>query len=167
MFTEYFKYNILKMYSGIFRKKHSGNVHNIVVPISEHESMYLVIVGEIIKEPDDYACALIMRGTPDIVNSVIENEKKIFGKRFFTLEELKCVGKDIGQGKYKYKFVTPGYYLKSPLSLTYEPEYSTDKRRIYVLRGKINLEVNDIHPKHIGMMATKKLSLFKSRSKRK
>lgn len=165
MFSEYFKYNILKMYSGIFRKKHNGNVHTIVAPVSDRELIYLVIIGEIIKEPNAYACALVTRTPPAVMNDIIENEKRLLGERYFTLETLKCSGEDLGQGKYEYKFNTSGYYIKSSLSLTYDPEYSTDKKRIYILRGQINLEINDIDPKHIGMMATKKLSLFKSRLK--
>lgn len=163
MFKGKIQYNILKMYEGVFRKKHLNNVHTIVIPTSNYESLFMTIIGEIIKEPNSYACALIVRNNTEIINNIIENEKKHFGKRFFTLEDPNVIGQDLGQGKYTYKIPTKNYYLKSPLNLSFEPEYSSTNRRIYVLRGNINLEVKDVNSKHIGMMALKKLSLFKNR----
>jgi len=153
-----FKYYVLKNYKGIFRKKHTGNVHTIVVPTSMTESMYLVIIGEILKEPNSFACQLVIRQSPDFVDNVIKTEMDKYGKRYILLENLPCRLNDQGQGKYNYTFPTNGKYIKSDLSLTYEPEYSDDKTRIYILRGNIDLETEDVSPKLFKMIARKKLS---------
>lgn len=153
-----FNYYVLKNYKGIFRKKHTGNVHTIVVPTSMTESLYLVIVGEIIKEPNSFACQLIVRQSPEFINNVIQEEKEKYNGRYILVDSVPCRVNDLGQGRYEYIFSSKGRYIKSDLSLTFEPEYSDDKNKIYVLRGDIDLETDDVSPKLFKMIARKKLS---------
>jgi len=153
-----FKYYVLKNYKGIFRKKHSGNIHILIVPTSINESLYLVIIGEIIKEPNSFACQMIIRQMKEFIDNVIRIEKEKYKNRYILLESLPCRVSDQGQGKYIYSFPNKGQYIKSDLSLTFEPEYTTDKTKIYVLRGNINLETDDVNPKTFKMIAMKKLA---------
>lgn len=153
-----FHYYVLKNYKGIFKKKHTGNVHIIVVPTSMTESLYLVIVGEIIKEPNSFACQLVIRQSPGFVEKVIQTEQEKFKNNLILIENLPCRVNDLGQGKYEYTFNKTGKYIKSDLSLTFEPEYTTDTTKIYVLRGNIDLETNDVNPKTFKMVAMKKLA---------
>ena len=153
-----FKFYLLKNYKGIFRKKHTGNVHTLVVPTSITESLYLVIIGEIIKEPNSFACQLVIRQSPELIDNIIRTEMEKYNNRYILLEDIPCRVNDQGQGKYIYLFTNKGQYIRSDLSLTYEPEYSDDKTKIYVLRGNIDLETEDISPKLFKMIARKKLS---------
>jgi len=153
-----FKYYVLKNYKGIFRKRHSGNVHILIVPTSIHESLYLVIVGEIIKEPNSFVCQLVIRQSQEFIEKVIQSEQDKFKNNLILIENLSCRVNDLGQGKYVYVFNKTGRYIKSDLSLTFEPEYTTDKTKIYVLRGNIDLETNDVNPKTFKMIAMKKLA---------
>jgi len=153
-----FKYYVLKNYKGIFKKKHTGNVHIILLPISMSESLYLVVIGEIIKDPNSFACQLVVRQSPEFINRVVQMEQKKFGGNFILLEDLPCRVNDLGQGKYNYVFTNTGQYIKSDLDLDFEPEYSDNKMKIYVLRGNIDLETNDVSPKTFKMVAMKKLA---------
>lgn len=153
-----FSYYILKNYKGIFRKKHSGNVHILIVPTSMTESLYLVIIGEIIKEPNSFACKLVIRQSPDFIKNVIQMEQEKFKNNLILVEDIPCRVNDLGQGKYEYIFPNKGQYIRSDLSLTFEPEYTTDKSKIYVLRGNIDLETNDVNHKTFKMIAMKKLA---------
>lgn len=153
-----FKYYVLKNYKGVFRKKHTGNVHTLVVPTSINESLYLVIVGEIIKEPNSFACQLIIRQSPEFIEQVIQSEQDKFKNNLILIENLPCRVNDLGQGKYEYIFSRTGKYIKSDLYLTFEPEYTTGKTKIYILRGNIDLETDDVNPKTFKMVAMKKLA---------
>lgn len=153
-----FKYYVLKNYKGIFKKKHTKNIHIIILPTSVNESMYLVIIGEIIKDPNSFACQLVIRQSPEFINRIVQMEKKKFSGNFILLEDIPCMVNDLGQGKYEYIFSKSGQYIKSDISLTFEPEYTTDKTKIFVLRGNIDLETNDVNPKTFKMIAMKKLA---------
>lgn len=153
-----FKYYVLKNYRGLFIKKHTGNVHTIVAPTSIHESMYIVIIGEIVKEPNSFGCQLILRKSQEFVENVINMETNKYKDRYILVENLPCRLEDKGQGKYIYTFPKKGKYIRSDLSLTYEPEYSDEKTKIYVLRGNIDLETKDIKPKLFKMVGKKLLA---------
>lgn len=153
-----FKYYVLKNYKGIFRKKHTGNVHVIIAPINMNVSLYLVIIGEIINEPNTFVCHMVIRQSPEFINKVIDIEQKKFGDNFILLENSPCRINDLGEGKYEYIFSNTGQYIKSDLSLTFNPDYTTDKVKIYILRGNIDLETNDVNPKTFKMLSMKKLA---------
>ena len=52
-------------------------------------------------------------------------------------------------------------YIKSNILTTFNEEESTNKRRIYVVKAKIDLELNDeITPENLGMVAAKVMAKF-------
>lgn len=155
-----FRYYVLKKYNGVFIKKHSGNIHIIYAPINSNESMYLVIVGKLLKDSNSYVCQLILRESPENVNKVIELEKEKFKNNYILIEELSCKVNDLDQGKYEYLFSNKGKYIKSDLSLIFEPEYSDEKNKIFVLKGNIELETEDVKPNLIKMISRKKMAML-------
>ena len=62
---------------------------------------------------------------------------------------------------YITKINNKGKYIKSNILTTFNEEESTNKRRIYVIKAKIDLELTDaITPENLGMVAAKIMAKF-------
>lgn len=152
-------YCVLKNYKGLFKKKHVGNTHLFLVPISDDAYLYLGMIGELIEEEGKYATQLIVRLPSEIVEEIIDEEKNHFGERFVVLEKLSCKPKKIASGEYDIKLTKKGKMVLSDLHLNFEADYSTDKRRIYLMSGQFNFESTDIKSTtDMKMMADKKMA---------
>src|SRR4030042_5847069 len=108
-------YCVLKNYKGLFKKKHSGNTHLLITPISNDEYFYLGIVGKLTNNEDIYSSQLITKVSDSLLDDVISGEEEHFGDRFVILEDLKCSVKNIGEEDYIIKLVNKGKYIKSNL----------------------------------------------------
>jgi hypothetical protein len=137
-------YCVLKNYKGIFKKKHVGNTHLFLVPISEEAYLYLGMIGELIDNKGVYATQLIIRLSSEIVEDIIEKEKEYFKDRFIVLEEITCTPTKITSGEYDIKLDEKGKMILSDLHIDFEADYSTDKRRIYLMTGEFDFESSDI-----------------------
>lgn len=159
-------YCVLKKYSGIFKKKHLGNTHLFIFPVSHTEFFYLSLVGEFIKVKSSYACLLIARRPTEFMLPLIEEQKRKFKGRFEIVERLPCVSKELGQGKYTLTFPKKGRYIKSNLALAFEPEYSDSNDRMYSLYGKIDIFVEDeVTPQTAKMLSLKKIAFLGLRAR--
>ena len=153
-------YCVLKNYKGIFKKTLKGNTHLFIIP-TEDKYIYLGLLGEIVDNPGSYACQLILRFEPDLLDTIIDGEEDYFGDRFLELEELDCTSTKVGSGDYKLHIPTKGNYIHSSLRLTYNVEYSTDKQRIYIMEGKLNFEADDVDPsKDLRLIAKKQMAFI-------
>ena len=154
-------YCILKNYKGIFTKKHRGNTHLFLVPITEGKFLYLGLLGEETDEPGNYICQLIIKLPDEIIESIVEEEEKYFGERFLVMEKLPCSTKKNNEGNYIVKLSKKGSYIGSDLELEFNTDYSTQSKRIYTLKGELNFEAEDVDSKaDIHMAATKQSALI-------
>lgn len=152
-------YCVLKNYKGIFKKKHVGNTHLFLIPISDDAYLYLGMIGELIDNEGTYATQLIIRLPSEIVEQVIEEEKIHFEDRFIVLEKLPCKTKKISPGEYDVKLNKKGKMILSDLHIDFEADYSTDRRRIYLMTGEFNFESSDIKSTtDMKMVADKKMA---------
>lgn len=159
-------YFVLKHYKGIFQKKHKGNTHLFMIPITGGKYVYLGLLGELVDEDGSYACQLIVRLDDTLLDTIIIGEEEYFGDRFVQLEELPCKVGSLGSGDYKIKLEKKGNYIGSDLKLTYNVEYSTDERRIYILRGKLNFEAEDVTSSaELKMSAIKQMAFIGGRNR--
>lgn len=137
-------YCVLKNYKGLFRKKHRGNTHLFLAPISPDTYVYLGLLGELTDEPGTYATHLIVKLPKDLVDTILTGEQEYFKDRFVIVETLPCSPKKIDSGEYSLKMGKKGKYILSPIDLKYEVEYSTSSRRVFLMKGVFNFESNDI-----------------------
>lgn len=150
-------YCVLKNYKGLFRKKHLGNTHLFLLPIDSENYLYLGLIGELENEPGIYATQLIVKLPSEIIEDVITEEINYFKDRYLVIEELNSSPKKIESGHYDIKIIKPGKFIKSKnLDIEFSVDYSTNARRIYLMKGEFEFESSDItSDKKIGMMATK------------
>ena len=154
-------YCVLKNYKGLFKKKHIGNTHLFLIPISEDTYLYLGMIGELEDDPGNYATQLIVKLPTEIVNEVIDEEIKYFEDRFVVIEELKCSPRKIAAGEYDIKIPQKGNMILSNLHVEFNVDVSTNSKRIYTLTGEFNFESEDVKSSsEIKMVAAKKLALM-------
>lgn len=137
-------YCVLKFYKGFFNKRHIGNEHLLIAPISQNEYLYLSILGQIVDEKDTYGTVMLTRLKYEHIHSLINYEKTNFGDRFVILEKLSCTPKKISDGKYSLKLNKKGKMILTDLKITYDAEYS-GARKFYIINGKFNLEFSDVN----------------------
>jgi len=161
-----FHYCVLKKYSGLFRKKHLGNSHFFISPVSSNEFFFLGLIGEFIKVKSLYACILIARAPLEHMSLVVDDQIKHFKGRFEVVEKLSCDPKDLGQGRYKIKILSKGKYVKSDLAISFEPEYSDSNDRMYSVAGNIDIYVEEqVTPQTAKMLVLKKMAFLGQRAK--
>lgn len=157
-------YCVLKNYKGRFIKVHRGNTHLFLIPVSDDEYLYLGLIGGMVGEENRYATQLIVRIPSEIIIPFINHEIKYFGGRFEVVSKVKAEGVKKEAGKYEVNVLAPSYYIKSDLNLTYELEYSTPNRRIYVLDGQLKFMAGTVNPKTtMSMAAMKQQALLKTK----
>lgn len=154
-------YCVLKNYKGLFKKKHVGNTHLFLVPISDETYLYLGMVGELIDNPGTFVTQLIVRLDAESIDEVIEQEEQYFKDRYVVLETLNCKPLKITSGDYDIKLPKKGKMILSDLHIEFDADYSTNSRRIYLMTGEFNLESADINSTvDMKMKATKQMAFI-------
>ena len=157
-----FYYYILKNYKGALIKKHKNNTHLFFIPVDPKKYMYVAIVGEMLEEDTNleksYASQLLVRLSEDILDNTISGEQEYFGNRFIKIEELRCKSSAQSPGVYEITFPKKGFHILSDLQIEYQIEYSSSERRIYLIKGDLNLETQEIKEKELGMVAAKQVA---------
>jgi hypothetical protein len=137
------RYCVMKKRKGLL-KRQAVYTHLFFVPVDPKLYMYLALIG---KEVDDqentYAAQLLVKLSDEIMDETLAGEYDHFGKKFIELEALNCKSSSPSQGKYLVKIPQKGCYIKSNLEIEYQLEYSTTDKRIYFIKGDLNLVSGD------------------------
>lgn len=139
-------YCVLGFYKGIFSKKFDGNAHTFFIPVSSDMCFYVILLGTIDTiEGSHYVGELLQVVKPDNVLESIEDQKKQFENKFFIAEKISCVPKQLSKTEWKINFPKKGKVISSSsLTLEYSPEFSDSQRVMFVLKGNINLNFNEV-----------------------
>ncbi len=138
------RYCVVKKRKGLL-KRQPIYTHLFFIPIDPKKYVYLVLIGKDIDDQENtYAAQLLVKLTDEIMDDTLAGEYEYFGKKFIELEVLKCKSTSPSQGKYVVTIPQKGDYIKSNLEIEYQVEYSTVEKRIYLLKGELNLVSGDI-----------------------
>lgn len=138
------RYCVVKKRKGLL-KRQPIYTHLFFIPIDPKKYMYLALIGKDVDDQENtYAAQLLIKISDDIMESTLAGEYEYFGKKFIELEALKCKSTSPTQGKYIVTIPKKGDYIKSNLEIEYQVEYSTVEKRIYLLKGELNLVSGDI-----------------------
>ena len=154
-------YCVLKNYKGHLIRRHRGNTHLFLIPVSQFEYLYLGLVGLMVGEENKYATQLIVKIPSEIVISFINHEIKYFKGRYEVVDRVKCEPSKEEPGKYSIELLGNSYYFNSDLQLSYELEYSTPNRRIYTLEGDLNFMAGTVNKHSMSMVASKQQALLR------
>jgi len=159
-------YCILKKYKGILIKKHKYNIHLFFIPTDLNKYLYLVLLGQVEDEDNTYAAVLMAKIPEQIIDQTIEGESEYFGDRFVEIEELNCKSSSQAPGTYLIKIPKKGYNIISDLEINYKVEHSTVNRRIYFIKGNLNLVTGEVSNTDMKMSAAKQSAAIGNVSKR-
>ncbi|MBP9010916.1 MAG: hypothetical protein WAP08_09365 [Smithellaceae bacterium] len=138
------RYCVVKKRKGLL-KRQPIYTHLFFIPIDPKKYMYLALIGKDVDDQENtYAAQLLVKLTDEIMDDTLAGEYEYFGKKFIELEALKCKSTSPSQGKYVVTIPKKGDYIKSNLEIEYQVEYSTVEKRIYLLKGELNLVSGDI-----------------------
>ena len=153
-------YSVVKSYKGIFKKKHSGNVHLLIVPTGENQFSTFIIIGKLKQENNTYALQYIGSGPINYVKNFLE-EFGLKQKGLVEIERLPCSISG-SYGNYNCKINKKGEYILSDFNLEYKPEFSSDNSKMFFLKGKLNpiLDTEGVNNKQMKMVALKKTSIL-------
>jgi hypothetical protein len=154
------RYCIVKKYSGILNKKHKSNTHLFFIPVDPKKYMYLALVGQLTEEDDTYAAQLLVKLQEEIIDDTITGEHEYFGNRFVEIESIKCHSTNPSPGNYVIKLLKKGINIRSNLEIQYQVEYSTVSRRIYLVKGDLNLVTGEVTEKDMKMVASKQAAFM-------
>ena len=161
-----FYYYVLKNYKGVFKKKFVGNTHLFLIPRTQDDYLYLALLGNVIGEDDTYACVLISRIPDDLLENIIDGEEEHFGDRFELISEFNVKTVNEQKGEYQIKIADKNSYFLSDLDMFYDEDLSTDSKRIYIIKGKLNLFTEEIElNQSLKMNAYKKLALVSNKNR--
>ncbi|MGD0279691.1 MAG: hypothetical protein ABSC11_10335 [Smithella sp.] len=133
------RYCVVKKYKGKL-KREPAYTHLLFVPIDPQQYMYLGLIGKDLDDvPNTYAAQLLIKLPEEITEKTIQGEHEYFGKNFIEVEALNCTSSNPSQGKYNISIPQKGTYIKSDLEIEYQLELSTVDRKIYILKGEINI----------------------------
>jgi hypothetical protein len=138
------RYFILKRTPGRLDKKSSSNTHLFFIPVDPHHYMYIGLIGQLTDEERTYAAQLFVKLPEDLLDETINGELEYFGERLEDMEDLNCTSFVSSPGKYIIQFPRTGNNIKSDLELVYQTEYSSSDRKIYFVKGDLNLVMGDI-----------------------
>lgn len=137
------RYCVVKKSKGLFKKRYLYT-HLFFIPVEPNKYIYLALVGkDVDDEEDTYAAQLLVKLTGEIMGDTLKGEYKYFGNNFVEVEALKCKSSNPSQGKYLVSIPKKGSHIKSDLEIEYQVEYSTVDKRIYLLKGELNLIPGD------------------------
>jgi hypothetical protein len=121
-------------------KRQPVYTHLFFVPVDPKLYMYLALIGQDVDDQENtYAAQLLVKLSDEIMDETLAGEYDHFGKKFIELEALECKSSCTSQGKYLVKIPKKGSYIKSNLEIEYQLEYSTTDKRIYFIKGELNL----------------------------
>ncbi|MEI6153163.1 MAG: hypothetical protein WCQ90_03655 [Deltaproteobacteria bacterium] len=136
------RYCVVKKSKGLFKKK-SLYTHLLFVPVDPAQYMYLALVSQMTEEDNTYVAQLLVKLTDEIMEDTLRGEYEHFGKKFVEVEALKCKSSNPSQGKYIVNIPRKGSYIKSDLEIEYQVEYSIVDKRMYLLKGELDLIPGD------------------------
>lgn len=154
------KYCIVKRNRNIFLHKDPTNTHLLFIPVDPKKYMYLALVGKMDEEEDIYIAQLLVRFPEEVFEDTINEEIEYFGKRFIEVETLKCKSSNPSPGKYIINPSKKGVNILSNLEINYALEYSTVGRRMYTIKGDLNLVTGDVTQKDMNMVAAKQVAFM-------
>jgi len=157
---QFLHYFIIKVYKGLFIKKHKGNVHTFLIP-TDKDYLFLAMLGELNYEPGKYVAQSIIKISPESVDAFIEHQKDYFGDKFLSVEKVKCISKQISDGMYKIK-IGKAKHVLSDMVVAYNDEYSKQAGKpTYTIQGKFDLVWEDISdPSDIKSVSLQKMSII-------
>ncbi len=133
------RYCVMKKRKGLL-KRQSVYTHLFFIPVDPKKYMYMALIGKDVDDEDNtYAAQLLIKISDEIMDDTLAGEYEHFGKKFIELEALKCKSSSPSKGKYIITIPKKGSHIKSNLEIEYQVEYSTIEKRIYMLRGELNL----------------------------
>ena len=153
-------YSIIKTYKGIFKKKHAGNVHLLIVPTPKNQFFIFIMIGEVLNEPNTYALQLTGVGPSDYIKNFLEELESEHQETYVNVEKIpvSVVEKN---NRFFYKLSKKGKHILSDFNIEIQPEFSTDKQKIWILKGKLNpLHNETVKDKQMKMVGLKKSSIF-------
>jgi len=137
------RYCVVKKHKGL--KREPSYTHLLFVPIDPQKYMYLALIGKDIDDVENtYAAQLLVKLPEEITEKTIQGEHEYFGRNFIEVEALNCTSSNPSQGKYIISIPQKGAYIKSDLEIEYQLEYSTVERRVYILKGELNIISGDV-----------------------
>lgn len=167
-------YCIAKRYRGPFKKKHDGNEHFLIVtrPHDEALMVYQIIgnvrnIGD--KDKDGYAALNIISGGHNLTD-LIDTMKEAIGRdNIIILDEVNSNNK-LGRVndsininiKSSGKYIKGNIYIQNLDNLLDREISINGNKPVYIIRGKLIIETEDIKLNNIKMIAKKKLSISKS-----
>ena len=133
------RYCVMKKRKGLL-KRQPVYTHLFFIPVDPKKYMYLALIGKDVDDQENtYAAQLLVKLSDEIMESTLAGEYEHFGKKFIELEALKCKSSSPSQGKYIITIPKKGAHIKSNLEIEYQVEYSTTDKRIYFIKGELNL----------------------------
>lgn len=154
------RYCIVKKYRGMLVKKHKSNTHLFFIPIDPKKYMYLALVGQLSEEENSYLGQLLVKLDEEIIEDTISGEFEYFGNRFVEIESISCHSTNPSPGRYVITIPKKGFNIRSNLEIQYEVEYSTVARRMYLIKGDLNLVTGEVNEKDMKMVAYKQVALM-------
>lgn len=138
------RYCVMKKSKGLL-KRQPVYTHLFYVPVDPKKYMYLALIGMDVDDQDNtFAAQLLLKLSDEIMENTLAGEHEYFGNKFMELEALKCKSSSPSQGKYILTIPKKGTYIRSNLEIEYQVEFSTVEKRIYLLKGELNLVSGDI-----------------------
>lgn len=150
-------YGILKVYKGIFTKKHIGNVQILIVEMNK-TFWGLHVLGKL---KDEHICQMITSGPVQYISEFINYWEE--NENWVQLEELFVIIPKENQEKLKVMLKKKGKYIKSNLQINFNNEHSNGRVRIYNIKGDLKLAETDTIQNGVEakMIAMKKQSIIK------
>jgi hypothetical protein len=155
----FIKYCVVKKYKGLI-KKHKSNTQLLFIPIDPKKYMYLALIGKLTDEENTYAAQLLVKVSEDLIEDLITGEYDYFKERFVEVESLPCKSSNPSPGKYIITILKKGFNINSNLEINYELESSSLSRRIYLIKGDLNLVTGDINNQDMKMVAAKQSAMI-------
>ena len=133
------RYCVMKKRKGLL-KRQPVYTHLFFIPVDPKKYMYLALIGKDVDDQENtYAAQLLVKLSDEIMESTLAGEYEKISKKFIELEALKCKSSSPSQGKYTIIIPKKGAHIKSNLEIEYQVEYSTTDKRIYFIKGELNL----------------------------
>ena len=136
------RYCVVKKHKGVL-KRSVLYTHLLFVPIDPNQYMYLALVSQMTEEDNTYVAQLLVKLSDEIMEDTLRGEYEHFGTKFVEVEALKCKSFNPSQGKYIVNIPRKGSYIKSNLEIEYQVEYSIVDKRMYLLKGELDLIPGD------------------------
>ena len=164
-------YSIYKRYKGLFKRKHSKNIHLLMVPSNSQDFLYIIIIGEILGEKDTYVGEIVYMGKQTSISKLIEFESEDMGKDMIQLEKVPCHVSQIEKG-FEIKISGNALYLPASFLIVESVgEYfskengvqvnsSIKEDKTVIIKGKFNLVYDNITPNQYRMVKAKKMAFF-------